>query len=444
MRAKTLVIATALLALLGGAVWWSNRDMREKEAQPPKDAPAKMLALVESEIEKVEVRRAAGEGMRLERSGPGQWRMVEPEFAVDRDAVSALLTGLSSLSAEKVVEEKAAEPGVFGLAEPGTRIVVTLKGGKTRTVSLGDEAPVGGGSYAQVDGDGRVYVVSSMTRTGLDKFPVDLRDKRLLTVEGEKVTRVEWTAKGGTVELERSASGGWAIVNPAAMRADGWQVEELLGRLREAKLDPLLTADQMADLAKQYAGAAPLATVALTAPGVTQRLEVRRNKEGKVYAKSSVVAGFHMLPDEMGRSLEKGGEELRNKKIFDFGFSDPGRVEYRDGSRQMTLSKAGDRWLMGAKTMDEVGVQSLIDRLRELAAVKFVSGGFTGGSIELSVTSKEGKVVEKVALSKAGESYIAKREGEAALYELAGKTVDELVAAASSIKERQVDVPAKK
>lgn len=444
MKPKALLIATALLALLGGGIWWSNRDIREKEAQPPKDAPPKALSLVESDIVKVEVRRAAGESMRLERDASGTWKLTEPVFPVDREAVNTLLSAVSSVNSEKVVEEKPVDLAGFGLAQPGTQVVVTLKGGKSRTVALGDESPVGGGTYLKVDGDPRVFTVSSVTRAALDKFAVDLRDKRLLTFDPEKLARVEWTAKGAEVELSKTGGGDWAIVKPKPMRADGWQVEELLRKLREAKLDPLLTSEQMADLAKQFAGAAPLASVALTDAAGTQRLDVRKNKDGKYYAKSSVVAGFHMLPDEVGKSFDKPAEDLRNKKLFDFGFSDPSKVEYRDGTRQLALVKAGDRWLAGMKSMDPVGVQSLIDRLRELSAVRFVDAGFTAATLEIGVTSKEGKLTEKIGLAKVGDKYIARREGEPALYELEGKTVDELIAAAGSIKEQQAAAPAKK
>jgi len=444
VKPKALLIATVLFALLGAGVWWSNRDVREKEGQPAKDAPPRILTLTESEIVKVEIQRAAGEPVRMEREPSGQWKLVEPAFPADHDAVTTMLSALSSVGSEKVIEEKPADLAAFGLAKPATQIIVSLKGGKSRTLAFGDEAPVGGGSYAKADGDPRVFTVSSTTRAGLDKFGVDLRDKRLLTFDGEKLARVEWTAKGSTIELSKTAGGDWAIVKPKPARADGWQVEELLRKLKEVKLDPLLTSDQMADLAKQFATAAPLASVALTDAAGTQRLDVRKNKEGKYYAKSSVVTGFHMLLDDMAKSFDKSAEDLRNKKIFDFGFSDPGKVEYRDGSRQLALNKAGDRWLAGAKPMDSVGVQSLIDRLRELSATKFVDSGFTTATVELTVTSKEGKLIEKVGLAKVGANYIARREGEPGLYELEGKTVDELIAAASSVKEQQAAAPAKK
>ena len=86
--------------------------------------------------------------------------------------------------------------------------------------------------------------------------------------------------------------------------------------------------------------------------------------------------------------------------------------------------------------MDPVGVQSLIDKLRDLSAIKFVETGFTAPPlIELTVTSNDGKRVEKVQISKTGNQYFAKRENEPAIYELDSKAVDELQRAAADVKE---------
>jgi hypothetical protein len=54
---------------------------------------------------------------------------------------------------------------------------------------------------------------------------------------------------------------------------------------------------------------------------------------------------------------------------------------------------------------------------------------------EATVTSNEGKRVEKVLISKIGDRYLARRENEAALYELDGKAVEELQRAVADVKE---------
>ena len=85
----------------------------------------------------------------------------------------------------------------------------------------------------------------------------------------------------------------------------------------------------------------------------------------------------------------------------------------------------------------------MLDKLRDLSASKFVD--FTAVAtpvIDLTVTSNDGKRVEKVLLSKQGSDYIARRENEPSLYGLDAKTVDELSKAASDVKP--ASPPAKK
>jgi len=90
---------------------------------------------------------------------------------------------------------------------------------------------------------------------------------------------------------------------------------------------------------------------------------------------------------------------------------------------------------MIGKKMDSTSVQSFLDKLRDLSAGKFVDSGFTTASTDITVTSNDGKRIEKVLISKQGGDYVAKRENEASLYALDAKTVDELSKAAADVKE---------
>ena len=51
-------------------------------------------------------------------------------------------------------------------------------------------------SYAKFADDPRVFTIENSTKSQLDKTAQDLRDKRLLIFEADKLTRVELTAKG--------------------------------------------------------------------------------------------------------------------------------------------------------------------------------------------------------------------------------------------------------
>jgi len=429
MRPKGLLIATAVLAALAAAVWWSSRQKKEEPEGP---SSPKLLSLRQDEITKIEILRREGETTRIEKGSDGAWRITAPEpLAADRSAVESLVSSAAALNADKAVEEKPEDLAVFGLKEPHARVVITLKDGKTRTVLLGDDAPVGGGGFAQVDGDPKVYLLTSWVKGGLDKLAVDLRDKRILTFDRDKLVRLEIARKKETFEFSKNAQGSWVISRPQMYRADGWSVDDYIRRLQDLKLDPLLTSDQKADLEKQFKGGETVAAVTVADAAGLQKLELRKNKD-KYYARSSVVEGFHLVQEFDAKALEKGLDDFRNKKIFDFGFDDPSKIEYRGPKRQLSLSKSGEKWTESGKTMDSVGVQTLIDRLRDLSAVSFPSTGFTQPLIEIAVTAKG---AEKVLISKSGDKYIARREGEPALYEIAASSVEDLEKAASDVKE---------
>jgi hypothetical protein len=91
--------------------------------------------------------------------------------------------------------------------------------------------------------------------------------------------------------------------------------------------------------------------------------------------------------------------------------------------------------MSGAKTMDNASVQSLIDKLRDLAATKFADKSGGDPVFEATVTSNDGKKVEKVTIRKQGTDYFAQREGEPSIYQLDAKAVDDLQSAASAVKE---------
>jgi hypothetical protein len=76
--------------------------------------------------------------------------------------------------------------------------------------------------------------------------------------------------------------------------------------------------------------------------------------------------------------------------------------------------------------MDATSVQSVIARIRDLEATHFVASGFGRPAIEFTVTSDGGKRIERVALSRSGSDYIARREGRPALYVVSATMIADL------------------
>jgi len=125
---------------------------------------------------------------------------------------------------------------------------------------------------------------------------------------------------------------------------------------------------------------------------------------------------------------------LRTPQTRNFGFADPDKIEIHDGSKAYVITRSGSDWSSNGTKMDSGAVSDLIDKIRDLSATKFPESGFTAPALDLTVTSDSGKRIEKVQISKHGDSYLAKRENEPALYELPASTVAELQKSAASLK----------
>src|SRR4029077_11674489 len=157
-------------------------------------------------------------------------------LAADQDSVSSLVTSLSSLTSDRLVEDKASDLSPYGLTAPSEQIRITRKDGKTQTLLVGDDTPTGSGAFAKLENDPRVFTIASYAKSSLDKTPKDLRDKRLLTFNSDKLTRVDLAAKG-TYEFGKNNQNEWQILKPWPLRADGLQVDELVRKLKDAKMD---------------------------------------------------------------------------------------------------------------------------------------------------------------------------------------------------------------
>jgi hypothetical protein len=443
MSGKGLLTAAIVLALLAGGVWWSRREKAAEAGKTGADAAPKLITMAEADAQRIEISRRDGETSILEMQN-GNWRITAPvALAADRDAATGVVSGLTGLTWDQLIEEKASDLSQFGLSDPAVRVTIAGKGGARKTLLIGDETPTSGSFYAKLEGDPRVFTISSFTKGNLDKGPRDLRDKRLLTFSDDKLTRVELTAKGSTVELGKNAQGDWQIVRPSPMRADGNAVDELVRKLLEAKMDTSATADEEKKAPGAFAGGSRVATARVSDASGTQQLEVRKSGES-FFARSSVVDGVFKIANDVGSGLDKGLDDLRNRKIFDFGFTDPNRVEVRYGDKAFTFEKAGDTWKSGGRNMDATSVQVLIDKLRDLTATSFPATPFGSSVMDIVVSSNNGKRVEKVAFARSGANYVARRENEPVLYEVAAGAVDEIQKAAADVKPAQAPAAGQK
>jgi hypothetical protein len=435
MKPRGLLAAVIVLAALGGALYWSNRKQKADAAKPAADTTTKILSIPEDQIKEVSIKKTGAETTVLRKGDDGKWQIAEPKpLRADQDTAKSLAGAFATLNADKVVEDKAADLSPYGLNAPTLDVTVTKKDGKSQEFLVGDDQPTGGGSYAKLAGDAHVYTIASFVKTSIDKTPNDLRDKRLLTFDQDKLTRVDLQpVKGEAIEFGKNNQNDWQILKPKPLRADGSQVEELIRKLKDAKMDATISDEDAKKAVAAFASGTKIASVTVADSSGTETLEIRKDKDKNYYAKSSAVDGIYKVTADLGDGLDKKVDDFRNKKLFDFGWTDPSKIEIG----KSTFEKSGDKWMSGAKQMDSPSVQSVVDKLRDLASTKFLDTGGGTPVLDITVSSNSGKRVEKVSITKQGDQYFAKRENEPSIYQLDGKAVEDLQKSANEVKPFQ-------
>ncbi len=194
----------------------------------------------------------------------------------------------------------------YGLTTPNEQVKITRKDGKVQTLLVGDDTPTGSGAYAKVDNDPRVFTIASYVKTSLDKTSKDLRDKRLLTFNSDKLTRVDLTAKGSSVEFGKNNQNEWQILKPrplARRRPCRWTTgpqaqgrqdgHHRHGRGRQESRRRIFHR-HACSCRRRYRR------------NGTQQIEVRKDKDKNYYARSCVVEGIYKVASDVGDGLDKG------------------------------------------------------------------------------------------------------------------------------------------
>lgn len=437
MRFRGLAIACLVLLVLSAGLYWSKHHKASKAASTALAGPV-VLRVTPAAVTSVTIRPKDGTAVTLTKLDTDKWEIDAPKkLPADQDVVTGLISNLAPLTAERVIENGPVDPKTFGLDHPALEVDITSKNHAGQKVLFGDDTPTGDSAYAMLAGDPRIFTVFRFNKTELDKGLNDLRDKRLITVDAEKVSRIELIRNGQDIEFGRNAD-NWEIVKPGPYRADPSAADGLLYALTGARMNLTGTGSQNAD--QLFAGGTPVATAKITGIAGTQTLELRKNKDN-YYAKSSIVDGAYLVDPSLADSMNKDLYYFRNKNVFDFSYHDPNKVDLQisgakagAGNRSWYLVRSGEDWWWNGKKMDPDGVEAVVSALRALTAIKFATSGSTVPQIIATVTSGDGKHVEKVMIAKSGKEYLAKRQDEPTLYVLDAGAVEGIQSAADKIK----------
>jgi hypothetical protein len=307
-----------LVALLGGVVaylYFVDAKKPLEEATP--DKPKVFAGVDADKIDQLKISTIAGGVAELQKTADG-WKLTSPTPARGADAeITSVTSNLASVTMDRVVDEAPASLGDFGLKEPVAEVSFKQKGDKDfRTLQIGSKTATGSDMYAKVAGDKKVFLIAGYLESTFNRPPFDLRDKKVMNFDREKVDRLEIAQGTSTVTVAKSG-GEWRVTAPVDARGDFGTIEGIVSKL-QTTLMKSVAAEDATDL-KQYGLDKPalLVTVGLGSARAGFALG-SKNPAGDYFARDIsknqvVTVGADTLTD-----LQKTATDLRRKDLFEF------------------------------------------------------------------------------------------------------------------------------
>ncbi len=195
-RVVTLGIVGVVLAGLVVAYVLVTRPRAVKTAS----TTPTLISVDKDKLAKIVLSDRAEGTLTLEKKGKAWTVESAGQFALDQSTIDDIVLTFTSLTAERVIDQKPADLGQYGLAPPRAVGEAFFSDGTTKTLLLGDKAPSGNTYYLQLKGDPAVYTVWSSHGDQMHWKLADLRDKQLSPqINYDQVTYFRLSRSDGSV-----------------------------------------------------------------------------------------------------------------------------------------------------------------------------------------------------------------------------------------------------
>jgi hypothetical protein len=437
---KPLRTLGLLVVALAGLLAYLYFVDAEKPVGETEDKP-KVFAVEADQIEELKISTIAGGTAELKKNADG-WQLTSPQQVRADDAeVGGITSNLATIAIQRVVDENPASLGDYGLREPVAEISFRAKGAKEfRTLQIGTKTPTGSDMYAKTADDKKVFLVYGYLESSFNRTPFDLRDKKILAFDRDKVDRLE-IRRGGAVVTLVKADGEWRMTAPVEARGDFGAIEGLLSRLQSLQMRAIVE-ESAADLGK-YGLATPAAEVTVTSGSAKATMAFgTKAEEGLIHVRDVSRAQVVTAPADLFADLEKGAAEYRRKDVFEFRAFNVDRLEIARGGTTIVLERlkgkgkdGADAWRNAAanKDLDAAKVDAFLTKLAGTRAQSFADPGAATGldapAVTFTATYDEGKKRETVRIGRAGTDAFAGRADEPGAAKLDAADFDETLKA---------------
>jgi hypothetical protein len=396
---------------------------KDIDKKPEEFRDRKLTDLTTAQVHRITLKTPAGE-MELEKKND-HWDIVKPLRARgDDQKVGDLISQITSARIQQFVADDRGDLRPYGLAEPrGSITLFDQAEKKDQKVEIGESIKVFGredkgqtlhiGSVPEKEKDqiyvrfaprGSVYTLPKKTEEILNTRPADLRDNHLVRIDTNILDRItiDAPAKGKTVLARKD--GNWTIATRNNAPADSDAIQRLIDTLQNERVTRFVE-DVASDLPK-YGLNKPQIQLTFSSFASENTAETKAGEQpfaGIAFGKSEGNNVYARLTDEpfvvaVRRGLldQISPDPLQWQELSIFKFK-PEQIHRISVTTEKERSLERDQnnqwhWLKGSGQINQTNVQSLLNTLSSLHAVRWLGAttpqhGFEKPQLELAFTT---------------------------------------------------------
>ena len=358
---------------------------KDIDKKPEEFRDRKLTDLITAQVSRIILKTPAGE-MELQKKGD-HWEIVKPLRARgDDQKINDLIAQITTARIQQFVADDHGDLRPYGLAEP--RGAITLF---TQADKPGQLLQIGGipekekdQTYVRFALRGFVYTVPKKIEEILNTKPDDLRDRHLVRIDTNVLDRITIEAPGkGKVVLARKDE-NWTITNRQNTPANSGEIRRFIDTLQDERVTKFVE-DVASNLAK-YGLDKPQLQLTFSSFASENTAETKAGEQPFVTVAFGKVDGdnvYARLADEpFVVALRRGlldqifTDPLQWQELSIFKFK-PEQIHRLSvmTDKELSLERGENnqwRWLKGSGDINQTNVQSLLNTLSNLHAVRWL------------------------------------------------------------------------
>jgi Domain of unknown function (DUF4340) len=399
-------------------VFIAAQTVRTDISRKPDDfRDRKLTDLTTAQVTRAVLKSPAGEIELTKRNE--HWEIVKPlQARGDDQKIGDLLAQMTNARIQEFVADDRGDLHTYGLTEPRGSITIYGADDKEgRTLQLGAVADkIKDAVYARFLPRNAVYALPRKTEEILAVRPDDLRDRHLVRLDTNSLDRITLEATGQPKIVLARKDQAWTIASRNNQSANGDEVRRLINTLNDQQVTKFV-ADTASELPKygldqpqlrltfsSFASENTAETAAGEHPFLT--LSFGKIEGNDVYARVGEEPFIVAVNHELLGQIWSDPTQWQELAIFKFKPNDIHRVSrVTDHEELLVRSSPQDwKWIKGEGGIDSADLQSLLNTLASLRAVRWVGAttpahGFDKPQLVLTfTTSPDDKASHKLTI----------------------------------------------